>query len=122
MIQHHGEYLFKKLRKNHINVSDLARQIGVSRQTVHNWYDQIFIPKDRWRTLSEATGIDLVAEVFSDVEKYSDHPESHTSAAEELSTYLSNKISISVHLDGNDAVLEKAIQKLIKINEVLKNV
>jgi lambda repressor-like predicted transcriptional regulator len=113
-IEHHGEYLSKVLRIKHVNVSELARKLEVSRQTIHNWYDAVYIPEERWEMIGNIIGVDLVSEVF---------PTSKNSSNESAqSPYLPNHITVNIDLNGDDDILEMAIKKLTKINEVLKSV
>jgi plasmid maintenance system antidote protein VapI len=121
MIQHHGEYLSKLLRTRSINITDFAKKMSISRETVYNWFETQYLSEEKWNQIGEVLGDDFINEVYPKRGKYAVEKEVPKSS-EEVTSYLSNRISVSIDLNGDESLLESMIKKLRKINEVLKNV
>lgn len=121
MQKHHGEYLETELRSRAISISEFSRRMNMSRQNVYNWFDLKYISEDVWEKIGNVIGYDFIAELYPKNGKYAVEHEA-SKASEDVQIYLSNRVSISIDITGDDSVLEAAIKKLTKINEVLKSV
>ena len=54
MEEHRGSELEKEIRKNGINISELARKIGVNRRSLYNWFKEKNLKSSIVKRISEA--------------------------------------------------------------------
>ena len=123
MSNHHGEILERILRTKNINITVLAKEIGVSKQTIYNWFDAVSISDDRWDQIGKAINYDFSKDIPALKNPYRGSPVdiARQIVEEEYEVYsMSQKVNISVDLNGDDRLLNHVIQKLTKINEALK--
>jgi hypothetical protein len=112
---HQGETLEKFIRNNKINITQLAYALGVSKQSLYNWFTFPILPNKRRNDILKA--LDLHEEFFKS------HSEHHVTVNEPTAHYgKKEKTMVQVEIDGSDESLESAYQKLRAINSALKSI
>ena len=111
---HEGEALRVFLDKEKIEITNLAKELNVSRTTVYNWLEMPKLKFDNLQKLRKQLRIDFLREINISSSK---DLESEVLAKE---TYSTSNLSITINLDGTSEKLESAIKKLIDLNDALK--
>ena len=58
MEEHRGSELEKVIRKKGINISELARKIGVNRRSLYNWFKEKNLKSSIVKRISEAINVE----------------------------------------------------------------
>lgn len=97
--------------------------MNITRPTLYNWFELAVIPYDNLEKASDALGIDLFEEIkkeFGGKEikfyKPIDPPQVQD---KNRAVYLSEKVQVSISLDGSADHLEVTIAKLRAMNQAL---
>lgn len=121
-MKHQGEALELILRRLGVNITSLAKKIGLSRSQLYNWFGMTTLSYDNLEKISKAIGVDIFHEIEKELKitkplkKY----DTIATVAEPSETY-GEKTSLQVTLDGTDESLDRLIAKLKALNEALKS-
>lgn len=112
---HQGETLEKYIRGNNINITQLAQELGVSKQSLYNWFTFTILPYKRKIDILNALDLD---------EEFFKTPGAHHVKVKEPEAHYGKKdrTLVQVEIDGSDESLELACQKLKAMNMALKSI
>lgn len=112
---HQGETLEKFIRNNKINITQLASNLGVSKQSLYNWFTFTILPNKRKNDILKALDLD---------EGFFKNHSSHHVPVSDTGQNLSKKETtmVQVQIDGSEESLEHAYQKLKALNAALKSI
>jgi hypothetical protein len=125
MTTHHGEILEKILRQKSVNITSLAKDINVSKQSVYNWFDAMYLSDEKWEMIGKAIDYDFSKDIPTLANPFKGSPQDikRMRLEEEFEhSAMSQKISLNIELNGDDRLLQLTINKLKVLNEALKSI
>ncbi|MFC5191988.1 helix-turn-helix domain-containing protein [Algoriphagus aquatilis] len=102
-----GKFLKDFIKSNKFSIKTLSEKMGVSRQTIYNWYNEEILGIELIEKLNDAIGHDFLKELKK--LKNQEPPKKRNSL-----------LGITIFLDGSPEKLENGIKELIAFNEKLK--
>jgi transcriptional regulator with XRE-family HTH domain len=122
-IVNEGEILKVFLTKNRISKTGLAKKMGVSRTTIHNWLDLAIIPRETLKLVGQKLGVDFFEIIKNEIDK-EDHFENTiylNALKKKPADNPINFIEVTIQLDGSKEKLEMAVNQLISLNNALRS-
>lgn len=118
-MEHRGEIVSQVLRQKGINLTQLAPDLGIRRQTLYNQLDMANMKTTYILKIGELIGVDFTELIPSLKKEILNTTEIQEEERPDYGIDI-EPLSMMVTLDGTIGNLEKLFHRLTKINEALR--
>jgi len=118
-MKHRGEEVKRILSLKGINLTSLADQMGINRQTLYNQLDRADMFDVYINRIGKQIGYDF-KKVIPNLEQEEEKPSIVSEPKEEKYISAQDHINMSIKLDGSDESLDRLISKLKALNDTVK--